>query len=260
MRFILLLVSLNIFNQTQVHSQANQSLCDYINRVIHYDNGIFFSGTQIATVPHSQSFEYRQYSIEEIFQGEVFNIEKEDSDESEFENTDSTIWVLINIDKLENPDVEKALFVLQKPSYSGTYRVYNNHSHYEISDGGIIEGNIFDSNFENTLEVEEFKELVIDECLLSKTQFADILENESIIYPNPSSHYINLSLPYGISQYDFEVELYDKTGRYFGLKIEDFSVFNPDGIIYPGQMPTGHYIIRFVSDQYQFAKNIIIEN
>lgn len=223
-----------------------------------------FTGKLVATKNFSHLLQARLFEVEDILSG---TIDSTGSETLELQKTDSQVWVFINTQYIDQITTRSLIIAKYSSSLGGYYIDYNCVSYFPISAEGEIEGYIFDTDFEETLEVELIQESLIEECAIDSNELIEFLEKEIVISPNPihNLNYFNILLPKAFEENDFTIEIYSGMGQLVSTRPKTIEQIFGEGnyektrLCYDSiSASPGMYFVIFRFNKYVISKKLFL--
>lgn len=180
-----------------------------------------FKGSYIQSAQSGTSVAL-QFKVDKIYFGDIVTPDSPFYDGEEFINTDSTVWLLSGTQAACKRNIYEtdAIFVVPYktglPYPSETFGYVPSicfADYFPISDENKITGPIWSSYEDETMDVSEFEQVILNECSTITSLDKNISEAECInIFPLPSDHIINLELCNNVSNWN--IKLYDRNGKH----------------------------------------------
>jgi len=223
---------------------------------------VFFASTTfqlvIACSCAGTSFCDVQYNITKIYHGEVITPNSELYTGEEYENTDSTVWIISGNSSICMPDISDQTAILAVS--------YNNHNafggppnefgyaphacqinYFPVASNNTISGWIMEFNQIDTLTIAEFEQTIESGCSASISSIVDHFSESTTLYPQPSTGAIIIEADFELQ--DWKLRLFDMSGK-------EIKVVQAENIDI-SELERGVYFLHFIKDRQRFTKKII---
>lgn len=167
------------------------SLCEYSKTLESDERGLIFIGEYIQEDSIGVSQIAYQFKVDRLIRGKIVLPDSPLANGSQYENTDSTVWLLGGDGGLcYRVMYEKALIATTYWEFFGYTPDICSNSYFQIDEDENIFGSIWQRGLYETVALSDVESVISATC----TSSIDDLENDINIdfYPNPTSDIVNL--------------------------------------------------------------------
>lgn len=165
--------------------EAPPSLCTYSKQIESDSDGAIFIGVPIQTDSVDEFHYAVQFKVEEMFRGSIVPGISTFFTNENYENTDSTLWILGGQSSLCSRELEERALIVMKSYEEGYISSICRNDYFEIDDEGMISGTIYDSLTWVTVSINEIENIIQETCTSSVEDLQNDLAASISIMPNP---------------------------------------------------------------------------